>query len=246
MSVDAGALSTTPEIAAVYAAFSAFVALAREGFAGELGGRLALFSGCDAAGAAIALGGNIAGAATLGLDADEDRLKLAIRNSVCDFLVNTLDEALRILKNEIRKKRPVSVCLQGNVSLAMHEIVERGVQPDILAELGSSADADVLMRRGAVTLDVHKPIDEGRGEVTWSAAEAPALWLPKVDAIAAEVLPPADERLRWLKFAPRYLGRAVAGRRYLRMTPAEAGRFAELVQEQVVSGALSPGICLFE
>jgi len=44
------------------------------------------------------------GAAFLGIDVDPERIKKRLKTGYCDFLVNTLDEALRILKNAVRKK----------------------------------------------------------------------------------------------------------------------------------------------
>src|SRR5271155_5872297 len=114
--------------------------LANERFQGELGGKLLLFGRLDADGAAVALAANISGAATLGVDADSERLRQGIRRGFCDFVVNNLDEALRILKNEIRKKRPVSVCLEGDLVATLQEAVERGLQPDLLA-LPTTTDA---------------------------------------------------------------------------------------------------------
>ena len=54
---------------------------------------------------------NIAGAASLSATADVATQKQAIRDGVVDFLVTSLDEAARILKNEIRKRQPVAVCV---------------------------------------------------------------------------------------------------------------------------------------
>ena len=62
-------------------------------------------------GRALLLAGNIAGAASLAVTADAAAQKQSIRDGVADFLVNSLDEALRILKNEVRKREPVAVCV---------------------------------------------------------------------------------------------------------------------------------------
>ena len=52
-----------------------------------------------------------AGAATLTASASAEAGKQAMREGVVDFLVTTLDEALRILKNEVRKHETVAVCV---------------------------------------------------------------------------------------------------------------------------------------
>ena len=51
---------------------------------------------------------------------------------VIDFLVNSLDEALRILKNEIRKREPVSVAVSIAPQAIAQEMLDRGVLPDLL------------------------------------------------------------------------------------------------------------------
>jgi urocanate hydratase len=54
--------------------------------------------------------------------------------------VTTLDEALRILKNAVRKKENVSVGLVGNCADIIPELAERGVVPDILTDQTSAHD----------------------------------------------------------------------------------------------------------
>ena len=51
-----------------------------------------------------------------------------------------LDEALRILKNAVRKKENVSVGLVGNCADVIPELAERGVVPDILTDQTSAHD----------------------------------------------------------------------------------------------------------
>src|SRR5437764_6571955 len=55
-------------------------------------------------------------------------------------MVNSLDEALRILKNSIRKKEAISVGLVGNCADVIPELAERGVLPDILTDQTSAHD----------------------------------------------------------------------------------------------------------
>ncbi|MGB9408788.1 MAG: hypothetical protein WCA89_14720, partial [Terracidiphilus sp.] len=74
-------------------------------------------------------------------------------------------------------------------------------------------------------------------------ADAPAQWLPKLDAIALNCLsqdclnsdpsPAAAPAIRWLRLAPRYLGRLAQGARLLRCNEKTAARFRDQIQEQV-------------
>ena len=104
-----------------------------------------------------------------------------------------------------------------------------------LRRLGSSAG--ILVERGAMMLEAS--VDRSFMDVRWFAK---ALSLPMVDGLAAEVLPVGDGRLRWLKFAPRYLGRSMAGRHFLPMTAGEADAFASLVAAAVAAGKIDPDI----
>jgi urocanate hydratase len=56
------------------------------------------------------------------------------------MMVNDLDEALRILKNAVRKREAVSVGLIGNCADVIPELEKRGVVPDILTDQTSAHD----------------------------------------------------------------------------------------------------------
>ncbi len=106
------------------------------------------------------------------------------------------------------------------------------------AEEGS-ASLRTLEGRGAVTLPSNHAAENVTTEVTWAVDTAAHLWMPKIDAMAATILPnEQDERRRWLRFAPRYLGRDFRNRRYVRFTPDEASRFREAVSIAVQSGSI--------
>ncbi|MGB7189056.1 MAG: hypothetical protein WBD10_02870, partial [Acidobacteriaceae bacterium] len=117
-----------PDISVIYGRFEALM-----GLSADVGGWLLLYAGLDRNGVAVAMASNVAGAASLGIEPNAERAKAALRAGVCDFVVNDIGEALRIVKNEIRQRRTVSVVLQGAVDAAVAEIVERGVQPEVLA-----------------------------------------------------------------------------------------------------------------
>jgi hypothetical protein len=236
--------SIVPEVARVYSLFQTLSKMAETPMPIGLGGMLLVYGDLDREGVAIALAGNIAGAATLGIDHDGSRLKQGVRHGFCDFLVNNLDEALRILKNELRKKQPVSVCFEGVLASFLHIFAHRGVQPDILGFSGENEDFAVLVERGAIVLQTTDSVDDSLLDVTWEAETRAALWLPKVDEMAAQSLPGGDPRHRWLKFAPRYLGRSLAGKRYLRMTAAELETFEGWVKSAMATGEIETRITI--
>jgi urocanate hydratase len=91
-------------------------------------------------GGAQPLAATMTGAAFLGIDVDPERIKKRIKSGYCDFMVNSLDEALRILKNAVRKKENISVGLVGNCADVIPELAARGVVPDILTDQTSAHD----------------------------------------------------------------------------------------------------------
>jgi urocanate hydratase len=91
-------------------------------------------------GGAQPLAATMAGAAFLGIDVDPERIKKRLKSGYCDFMVNSLDEALRILKNAVRKKENISVGLVGNCADIIPELADRGVVPDILTDQTSAHD----------------------------------------------------------------------------------------------------------
>jgi len=94
-------------------------------------GKLVFAAGEGASGSGLAAAVSIAGGTALVVDPDGAAVKRAFRNGGVDFVVNSLDEALRILKNEIRKGTPVGVAVVGEVGAVVEEMRERGVVADL-------------------------------------------------------------------------------------------------------------------
>lgn len=221
-----------PDTAEVFDHYSALMSIAP-----EPGGLLVFYGELDCRGLATAVASNIAGAASLGVSADADRAKLALRQGFCDFLVNSLDEALRILKNEIRKKQPIAVALVNDPEHVTAEMLERGVQPDLVACGGLREQ--VFVERGARVLPA-ATVTAGSLVVTWRVSQDAAMWLPRVDTVAMDALEnAADPQARWIRLAPRYLQKSLSRERYVRMCPEELARFVELLQQRTQSGEIS-------
>jgi urocanate hydratase len=124
----------------VQGTFETFAAAAEKHFGGDLSGKLIVSGGMGGMGGAQPLAATMTGAAFLGIDVDAERIKKRLKTGYCDFMVTTLDEALRILKNAVRKKENISVGLVGNCADIIPELAERGVVPDILTDQTSAHD----------------------------------------------------------------------------------------------------------
>jgi hypothetical protein len=205
-----------------------------------LGGKLLYAGGLDEPARIFTVAANIAGAATLAASADPAAARQAMRDGVVDFLVNSLDEALRILKNQVRKREPVAVCVSVAAGSIEREMRARGVVPDLSfsedftgarvrwKELTGEPTRKPKERSAPPEILAAAEEEEAPAEknwLTWRVADSPALWLPKLDALVLDSLP-RDARIarRWMERAPRYLGRLAHNARTLRITQQQTAQ----------------------
>lgn len=120
--------------------YETFAAAARQHFGGTLAGKLVVTGGMGGMGGAQPLAATMNGAAFLGIDVDPERIKKRLKTGYCDVMVTSLDEALRILKNAVRKGEATSVGLVGNCADVIPELAKRGVVPDLLTDQTSAHD----------------------------------------------------------------------------------------------------------
>jgi len=213
-----------------------------------IGGKLFYADELDEEGRAILVAANIAGSATLAATADRAAQKQALRDGIADFVVNNLDEALRILKNQLRKRETVAVCVALTPSDVELEMNERGVSPDLLRRdvlVASSHEALMLEQ------DTQASIVPQNAPAEFDLAKTPALvsWrvdsalpndLARLDEIALACLDPEDSKSRrWLRLAPRYIGRLAHGLRLLSSTREFAARFIDHVRQSAESGEIN-------
>jgi Urocanase Rossmann-like domain len=196
-----------------------------------LGGKLFYAAELDEEGRALLVAANIAGAATLAASADRDAQKQALRDGVADFVVTNLDEALRILKNQLRKRETVAICVAQSLSEVEREMNERGVAPDLLRidlSVPPHHEALAIHESGETELDLGKIPTL----VTWQVGSALPKDLALLDEIALACLDPDEwESRRWLRLSPRYLGRLAHGLRLLETHREFNARFLERVDE---------------
>lgn len=209
----------------------------------SLGGKLLYAGEINSDSQALVVAGNVAGCATLAATADSSIQKQVIRDGAVDFLVTSLDEALRILKNEIRKRNAVAVCVAARREVIEREMRERGVQPDIVlagaaGEQGRATDFGA----GSVAVQTTEP-EPGLVLVNWEVSEAPVRWMPKLDAIVLDCLPADSWEHRWVRLSPRYCGKTAMAQRTLYCAPQVAQeiirRVADSVQRDEISAEVA-------
>lgn len=201
------------------------------------GASLVFYGAVDDRGMAMAAAAKIAGAACLGVDAHAERVKVAMQRGICDFMVNTLDDALSILKDETRRSQPVAIALVGDPERSVAEMLDRGVRPDLVpcGCIGSEA----FLKRGAKFLPAAM-VTPCSLVVTWGASQDATVWLPRMDDIAVNVLEDdSDLRARWIRLAPKYLQKNLSRERYVRMRVGELTHFVELLRQRAQSGEIA-------
>jgi len=187
-----------------------------------------------------------------------------MRDGTIDFLVTSLDEALRILKNEIRKRQPVSVAVALEPDQVTRQMLERGVLPDLLRvdlrntdqhidqpaadfpSAGFSSSTQDFLDQGALRIPERRTGPYG----FWCASRDSASWMPKLDDCVRASIALDLQRERWLRLAPRYLGRtalklhgvALAGEDQARVRSRLTALSAEAADGSERSGQMLPAL----
>jgi urocanate hydratase len=120
--------------------YETFAELARQHFGGTLAGRLVVSAGLGGMGGAQPLAATMNGAAFLGVDVDRARIQRRVESGYCDRLATELDEALRLVDEARRARRPLSVGLVGNAAEVLPQLVARGHRPDVVTDQTSAHD----------------------------------------------------------------------------------------------------------
>jgi urocanate hydratase len=228
-------------------AFTVLTSLRPSATDGGWPGALILAIGLGPRGAAVSLAGNIAGAACLAIDSRPEACRAALLSGACDFVVNTVDEALRILKNQIRQRRPISVGLEAAPDAAVDELLERGVLPELFTVVDAARGLGAEMRERAVmgfgeleamVVDFDGSLSSVEGVVD-AVGELEAVTrlggmrmeefsfasgaeLRAFDERLQQAIPLEDTRHRWCVAAPRFFHRERPHRRVVYLTAEEA------------------------
>ena len=133
--------------------FETFAECARQHFSGTLEGRLVVTGGLGGMGGAQPLAATMNGAAFLGVDVDERRIRRRVESRYCDRLETDLDAALQLVLDARKTRKPLSVGLVGNIAEVLPELARRGVTPDVVTDQTSAHDLRVGYIPAGVSLD---------------------------------------------------------------------------------------------
>ena len=124
----------------VQGTYETFAEMARQHYGGDLAGRWILTAGLGGMGGAQPLAATMAGASMLAVECQRARIEKRLETRYLDVAVDSLDEALRLITDSTRKKKPLSVGLVGNICEVLPELHRRRVKPDALTDQTSAHD----------------------------------------------------------------------------------------------------------
>ncbi|MBB3018488.1 urocanate hydratase [Microvirga lupini] len=124
----------------VQGTYETFVEVGRQHYNGDLSGRWILTGGLGGMGGAQPLAATMAGASCLAVECQPSRIEMRLRTGYVDQRADTLDEALAIIEQSCRDRKPVSVGLLGNAAEIFPEIYRRGIRPDAVTDQTSAHD----------------------------------------------------------------------------------------------------------
>ncbi|CUA85580.1 urocanate hydratase [Chelatococcus sambhunathii] len=124
----------------VQGTYETFVEMGRRHYGGDLSGRWILTAGLGGMGGAQPLAAVMAGASCLAIECRPSSIEFRLRTGYVDVQAKDLDEALAIIEEATRTKKPVSVALLGNAAEVLPELVSRGVRPDCVTDQTSAHD----------------------------------------------------------------------------------------------------------
>lgn len=124
----------------VQGTYETFVEMGRRHYKGDLSGRWILTAGLGGMGGAQTLAATMAGASCLAVECQPSRIEMRLRTGYVDVQAKDLDEALALIEQSCREKKPLSVALLGNAADIFPDLVRRGIKPDCVTDQTSAHD----------------------------------------------------------------------------------------------------------
>lgn len=120
--------------------YETFAACADKYFKGSLKGKFVLTAGLGGMGGAQPLAATMNGAACLVVEVDRRRIERRLETKYVDTMTTDLKEALSIISESKKNKRPISVALLGNAADIIPKIAAGKFLPDVVTDQTSAHD----------------------------------------------------------------------------------------------------------
>jgi urocanate hydratase len=106
----------------------------------DLRGKTILTAGLGGMGGAQPLAASMAGAAMLCVEVDPSRIERRLQTRYLDEAAESLDDALRLVREAAAERRPLSVGLLGNAAEVVPELAARGEHFDLVTDQTAAHD----------------------------------------------------------------------------------------------------------
>jgi len=124
----------------VQGTYETFMEAGRQHYGGDWSGKWILTAGLGGMGGAQPLAATMAGASCITIECQRSRIEFRLRTRYVDVMAENLDQALALLEQSFRDKKPLSIGLLGNAADLLPEMVRRGVRPDLVTDQTSAHD----------------------------------------------------------------------------------------------------------
>lgn len=124
----------------VQGTYETFGAIAKKHFGGTAQGRWILTAGLGGMGGAQPLAATMAGFSMLAIECDPSRIEFRLRTGYVDRQANSLDEAISIIESANAAGEAISVALLGNAAEVYPQMIQQGIQPDVVTDQTSAHD----------------------------------------------------------------------------------------------------------
>ena len=124
----------------VQGTYETFAAAAQKHFKGDLSGKLILSAGLGGMGGAQPLAATMNGAVFIGVEIDPERIERRIKTGYLDVRAESFGQAIKMAREAMKEKRPLSIAIEGNAAEVIPEFAQRYIVPDILTDQTSAHD----------------------------------------------------------------------------------------------------------
>ena len=136
--------------------YETFAAVADKRFGGTLAGTLTRTGGACGMGEAQPLAVTLNDGAVLIVDVDPTRLQRRVDHGYLDEMTRDLDDALERVLAAKRERRGLSVGLVGNAATVFTEILDRGIEVDVVTDQTSAHDPLSYLPEGVSVSEWHQ------------------------------------------------------------------------------------------
>jgi len=124
----------------VQGTYETFGEAARRHFGGSLAGRLVLTAGLGGMGGAQPLAAAMNGAVVVAVEVDADRIRRRIGTRYVDRRVDTLEEAIALVRPALERKEALALALLGNAADILPRLAAGPLLPDLVTDQTSAHD----------------------------------------------------------------------------------------------------------